>query len=185
MKNERFFKRLFEIIPGFLTWSTILGLFVLAFIKPIWVAVFVITFDLFWVIRTSYLTTLLLVAYRRLKRERRHDWLRRCADIVTEDGLRYEDIYHAVLFPTYKEGLDILTPSIVALEKANYPKDRMIVVLSVEERAGEEAWRNAQHLVKTHGSNFFHFIATRHPDGLKGEVKVKGANGTWGAKVLK
>lgn len=185
MKNEKTLKRFFEIIPGFLTWTTIIGLFVLSFVKPLWVAVFVITFDLYWVIRTSYLTTLLLVAYRRLKRERRHDWIRRCADIVTADGLRQEEIYHAVLFPAYKEGLDILTPSITALQLTNYPKDKMIVILSVEERAGEEAWQNALQLQKTHGKNFLHFIATRHPEGLPGEMKVKGANATWGAKELK
>jgi hypothetical protein len=113
------------------------------------------------VIRTSYLTTLLLVAYRRLKRERRHDWIRRCADIVTTDGLRQDQIYHAVLFPSYKEGLDILTPSIMALERTNYPKEKMIVILSVEERAGDETWQNALHLQEVHGKNFFHFIATR------------------------
>lgn len=185
MKNEKFYKRLFEIIPGFLTWTTIIGLFLLAFIKPVWVAIFVITFDLFWVIRTSYLTTLLLVAYRRLAKERRYNWLRRASEAAAPDGLRQEDIYHAVLFPAYKEGLDILTPSITALERTNYPKEKMIVVLSVEERAGEEVWRNAQQLAKTHGGNFFHFIATRHPEGLPGEVKVKGANATWGAQVLK
>ena len=82
MKNEKTLKRFFEIIPGFLTWTTIIGLLVLSFVKPLWVAVFVITFDLYWVIRTSYLTTLLLVAYRRLARERRHDWLKRCRAVV-------------------------------------------------------------------------------------------------------
>jgi hypothetical protein len=185
MKNERFYKRLFEIIPGLLTWTTIIGLFLLAFVKPLWVAIFVITFDLYWVIRTSYLTTLLLVAYRRLALERRYNWLRRAAEVAPLDGLKQEDIYHAVLFPSYKEGLDILTPSIMALERTNYPKDKIIVILSVEERAGVEAWQNAGHLAETHGKNFFQFIVTRHPEGLPGEVKVKGANATWGANVLK
>ena len=32
---------------------------------------------------------------------------------------------------------------------------------------------------------FFEFIITRHPDGLKGEAKTKGANATWGAMVIK
>ena len=68
-------KRVFEIIPGLLTWTTIIGLFVLAFIKPLWVAIFVITFDLYWVIRISYLTSLLVFAYRILEREKKMDWL--------------------------------------------------------------------------------------------------------------
>ena len=69
MKKDRFYQRLFEIIPGFLTWTTLIGLFIFAFIKPLWVAIFVITFDLYWVIRMLYLSLLMLFAYRRLARE--------------------------------------------------------------------------------------------------------------------
>ena len=76
MKRDRFYKRLFEIIPGLLTWTTIIGLSILAFIKPVWVAIFVITFDLYWVIRISYLTFLLVFAYRRLGKEKKIDWLK-------------------------------------------------------------------------------------------------------------
>ncbi len=185
MKKNNFYKRLFEMIPGFLTWTTLLGLVVLAFIKPLWVAIFVITFDLYWVIRMSYLTTLLVFAYRRLARESKVDWLKRCRSADSCDGLTYEDVRHAVLFPAYKEGLDILTPSIVALEETNYPKDKIAVVLSIEERAGEEAWQNALFLKERHEKHFWKFIVTRHPAGLPGEIGVKGANATWGARVLK
>ena len=76
MKRDRFYKRLFEIIPGLLTWTTLGGLFILAFIRPVWVAIFVITFDLYWVIRISYLTFLLVFAYRRLGKEKKIDWLK-------------------------------------------------------------------------------------------------------------
>ena len=184
-KADNFWRRLFEIVPGFLTWTTIIGLFVLAFIKPLWVAIFVITFDLYWVIRMFYLSSLLVFAYRRLEKQRKLDWLKKCELLTAPDGLGYRDIFHAVLFPSYKEGLDILTPSILALEKTNYPKDRMIVILSVEERAGEEAWQNALCLQKEHGKFFSQFLVTRHPEGLPGELRVKGANATWGARVLR
>lgn len=184
-KKDRFYRRFYEIIPGLLTWSTLLGLFILAFIKPLWVAIFVITFDVFWVIRMTYLTTLLVFAYRRLARDSKLDWLKKCASLGRMNGLECSDIYHAVLFPVYKEGLDILTPSILALENSNYPKDRIIVVLSVEERAGQAPWENALHLKKQHENNFCHFLVTRHPDGMPGEIRGKGANATWGARVLK
>ena len=185
MERNKFYKRLFEIIPGLLTWTTILGLFILAFIKPIWVAIFVITFDLYWVIRISYLTLLLVFAYRRLGKEKKIDWLKESIGAGSVDGLEYRNIYHAVLFPSYKEGLDILAPSVEALEKANYPKDKMIVVMSVEERAGPEVWNNAISLKEKFKDRFFGFIVTKHPDNIEGEVKVKGANATWGAKSLK
>lgn len=185
MKRDRFYKRLFEMIPGLLTWTTIVGLFVLAFIKPVWVAIFVITFDLYWVIRISYLTFLLVFAYRRLGKEKKIDWLKESQGAGSVDGLEYKNIYHAVLFPSYKEGLDILTPSIEALEKANYPKEKMIVVLSVEERAGIEMWNNVLLLKERFEGHFFRFIVTRHPDNIEGEVKVKGANAAWGARALR
>ncbi len=185
MRRDRFYTRLFEIIPGLLTWTTIAGLFILSFIKPLWVAIFVITFDLYWVIRMTYLSLLMLFAYRRLARESKEDWLEKCESLGGGRGLCHNDIYHAVLFPSYREGLDILEPSIEALEGANYPKDTMIVIMSVEERAGPEAWANAAKVKKAHERHFWQFIITRHPDGLPGEMKVKGANATWGAKVLK
>ncbi|MFA5144136.1 MAG: glycosyltransferase family 2 protein [Candidatus Omnitrophota bacterium] len=185
MKNDRFYRRVFEIIPGLLTWTTLGSLFILAFIRPLWVAIFVITFDLYWVIRICYLTLLLVFAYRRLGKEKKTDWLKQARAAGYVDGIEFENIYHAVIFPTYKEGLEILTPSITALERANYPKDKMIVVISVEERAGAEAWSNAVSLKDKYRGRFFHFIVTRHPDNIAGEVKVKGANATWGAKVLK
>lgn len=183
-KTERY-KRLFEIIPGFLTWATLISLFVLAFIKPVCVAVFVIVFDLYWVIRISYLTLLLLFAYRRLAKEKNIDWLKRCEALGETNGLSFNEIYQAVLFPAYKEGSEILTPSIQSLEHANYPKDRMIVVISVEERAGEAPWDSAAKLREQYKDHFFQFLVTRHPDKIPGEIAVKGANATWGAKALK
>ncbi len=185
MKRDEFYRRLFEIIPGLLTWSTLITLFILAFVKPIWVAIFVITFDVYWVIRVSYLTMLLVFAYGRLEKEKKIDWLKDCESLGSIDGFEYGDIYHVILFPVYKEGLEILAPSISALENANYPKEKMIIILSTEERAGENAWNNALALKEKYNNSFFQFLVTKHPDNIIGEIKVKGANATWGAKALK
>jgi hypothetical protein len=185
MTKDRFYKRLFEIIPGAMTWTTLLTLLALAFIRPIWVAIFVITFDLYWVIRVSYLTSLLVFAYRRMEKERKIDWIDRCNSIGMTNGLKFENIYQAVLFPVYREGLDILTASISALENANYPKEKMIVILSIEGRGGKEVWDNALMLQEKNRYHFFKFLITKHPDDIAGEVRVKGANATWGARVLK
>jgi len=183
--DAKSYKRLFEIIPGFLTWATLGSLFILAFIKPLWVAIFVITFDIYWLIRVCYLTFLLLLAYRKLEKDKKVDWLKRCKELGPSNGLNCGNIYQAILFPSHKEGLDILIPSMHALENSNYPKEKMIVVLSVEERAGEEAWKNASILKEKYEKTFFAFLTTRHPDNIPGEVKVKGANATWGARALK
>jgi len=44
---------------------------------------------------------------------------------------------------------------------------------------------NAMLLKEKYKDHFLKFIVTSHPDNIPGEVKVKGANATWGAKILK
>lgn len=185
MRKNKFPKRIFEIIPGLLTWGTLISLFAMTFIKPVWVAIFVITFDLYWVIRISYLTMLLVFAYRRLDKEKRTDWIKKCELLDKMDGLEYDNIYQAILFPVYNEGPEILGSSIEAIRRAHYRRDKMIVVISVEERAGACALNNAGSLRAKYKNEFFGFIVTVHPDNIPGEVRVKGANATWGARVLK
>jgi hypothetical protein len=185
MRRDERLRRFFEIVPGLCTWTTILGLVALSVIRPLWVAVFIIVFDLYWVIRVGYFTTLLVFAYRRLEVEKKINWLKRCEELEAIDGLKGSNIYQAVLFPVYKEGPGILAASIKALIHSNYDKKKMIVELTIEERGGEAVWESAKELQERFRNNFYEFIITRHPDGIKGEAKTKGANATWGAKVLK
>ena len=121
--------RCLEMLPGSLSWGIILGLVLLSMTAPVACAVFIITFDFYWIIRTLYLTTLLLIAHRKLFRQKNKDWLKR-----SERLKGFEKIYHLIIFPVYREGLDILRPSIEALKATRFPADKMIVVVSFEER---------------------------------------------------
>ena len=188
MEKDKYYgyRRAFEIFPGLLTWTTLILLFVLAIVKPLWTAIFVIVFDLYWAIRVGYFTTLLVFAYRRLVLEKKTDWLNKCEALGGLNGPDRNNIYHAVLFPIYKEGRDILTPSIQALVNSDYPKDRMIVIFSVEERGGAGGTIEAAALLKRqYEKEFYALLLTRHPDNMPGEVRAKGANATWGAKALR
>lgn len=71
-------RRLFEVIPASLSWGTLIGLSVLAFIVPFWIAIFIIAYDLYVLIRAGYMSVHLVYAYGRLRREERVDWLARC-----------------------------------------------------------------------------------------------------------
>jgi len=184
-RRNRRLRRFFEIVPGFLTWFTILGLIALSVVRPLWAAIFIICFDLYWIIRVGYFTTLLVFAYRRLGVEKKINWLKKCEALEPVEDLSYPHIYHAILFPVYKEGIEVMDSSIQALLGSNYRKDRLIVALTVEERGGKEVWENAGELQKRYKGDFCEFLITRHPEGIKGEAKTKGANATWGAKVVK
>ncbi|MGB2962201.1 MAG: glycosyltransferase family 2 protein [Candidatus Omnitrophota bacterium] len=84
--RERFFQRLFEIAPGLTSWVIILGMFVLAFFKPMIAAVIIIAFYLQWLLRLMYLTIFLILSYFRLSSEKKTAWMERVRGIDRLDG---------------------------------------------------------------------------------------------------
>ena len=66
-KRKQVVWRFFEILPGFLSWATIILSVLLSFIKPVWIAIFIICFDIYWFIKAIYLAMNLLSSYKHLK----------------------------------------------------------------------------------------------------------------------
>lgn len=83
--KERIFQRFFEIIPGILTWATLLGMIIFSFAFPIWVSVFIIVFDIYWIFRTIYITYYSVKAYGKLREGKNTDWWERCQNVVDPD----------------------------------------------------------------------------------------------------
>lgn len=71
---EHLEKRFYEILPGFASWGTLIGLAVLAFIVPTWVSIFLILYDLYWLVRAFYISSYLVSSYGHLRRQRGIDW---------------------------------------------------------------------------------------------------------------
>lgn len=67
-------RRFYEILPGASSWITLLGLGILAFIIPTWVSIFLILYDLYWLVRAVYMSSYLVSSYRQLKKQRGIDW---------------------------------------------------------------------------------------------------------------
>jgi hypothetical protein len=89
--KEHRIQRILEIIPGVLTWATLIGILILSFMLPIWIAIFVIAFDIYWIYRTIFITFYSIIAYRKLKEGKSLDWWERCQNI--SDPVKYsEDI---------------------------------------------------------------------------------------------
>lgn len=180
MNNRQGLQRFFEITPGVISWGIIIFLVVLSIWQPITCAVIIIIFDFYWIIRTSYLTTLLIMAYRKLSRQKNKDWLLECQQLKKD----WQKIRHLIIFPAYREGLDILRPSLEALKRCHYPKDKMVVVVAFEER-NPNSRENAGALESEFKAVFSGYLSTFHPDSLPGEARTKGANATWAAKKAK
>jgi len=83
--KEKRLQRFFEILPGFTSWTIIVGMLILAFRLPIAAAVLIIAFDLYWLLRLLYLTLFLIFSYFRLSAEKGTDWMERVRGIDSLD----------------------------------------------------------------------------------------------------
>lgn len=170
--------RLLEIIPGALTWLTFIGIILLSVFKPLIAIYFIVIFDLYWLVRVVYLIIYIIQSFRRFRQDSGIDW---SAKIKTLPG--WERIYHLIFMPTYKEPIEVLRMSFRSLTQVNYPHERMMIVLCLEEADQENALRNADILKKEFGDQFYKFIVSLHPRGLPGEVPGKGSNTAWAGRI--
>jgi hypothetical protein len=84
--DQRWFVRLLEIFPGALTWFTLLLPVFLSLVRPVWVAYFIIAFDLYWMIKSFRLSVNLIRGYRRLHLAQQVDWNARLAWLRDPSG---------------------------------------------------------------------------------------------------
>ena len=54
--QDRWIYRALEVLPGFLSWGTLAAIVFFSRVSPAGIAVFIITFDVYWLIKTFYLT---------------------------------------------------------------------------------------------------------------------------------
>lgn len=181
-------KRFFEMVPGTLAWLTLVLMVLLSWQLPIWVSIFIILFDIYWVLKTIYLSLHLRATFSEMRRVMKIDWLARTrgefpegVTMVKGSAARpsLSDIHHLVILPMYDEPHEVVRESFQSLTRANYPRERMLVVLALEERAGAAARETAEKVRAEYGSYFGKFLVTVHPANLPGEIPGKGSNEAW------
>lgn len=178
--KERRLYRLFEFIPATLVWITILGAVALSIWATPVAVVLVIAFDLYWFFRVLYFVFFMTYSWRVHRKALSVDWR---AELQKVPG--HERVVHVILLPTVHEPVEVLRHTLEALDRAQYPGCRMIVVLEGEERAGPGFLERAAVIEKEFSGRFLKLFHTVHPDGLVGEMKAKGANMAWaGPRVL-
>ena len=182
LKNpkDRALFRLFEILPGALSWGALIAVIILSWKAPLWVAIFIILFVIFWVFRTIYFSFHLWSSYKKMGEHEKTNWIERLNTLPQEKD--WHAIYHLVVIPMYRESLEVMRGTFDALVKANYPKENMIVVLACEERSKESVYETARVIEREFGSKFFRFLTTWHPGNIPGELAGKGSNETWAAR---
>jgi hypothetical protein len=171
--------RFYEILPGFLSWSTILLALVCSWTHPMQTAIFIIAFDVFWLLKTVYLSLHLRTNWKRIIKHINTDWAEKLK------SFKHDHIYHMIMLPFYKEDESIVEKTVATLLECRYNTKKIIVVLAAEKRAGEESLQIAASIEKKYGSRFGHFIVTVHPDGIAGELAGKGSNIAYAAEMAR
>lgn len=176
-KHETKVDRFIEILPGALTWTFLTSPIWLSFAYPFAVAYLILIADAYWLISAIRGAILMTIGYRRVQSAKRKPWLEMLKKDFPEE---WQDYYHMVIFPVYKEGPEVLKPGFDAVVNSNYPKDKLILAVGFEERSKpqeihQENIAYLESLKKKLGGVFMSF----HPADLPGEVAGPATNKNW------
>ena len=121
--------RLLEVLPGTLSWATIALMVLLSWLTPAYVAVFIILFDIYWLLKTVFFSLHLRAAFRKMRENLRVNWLKK----LEEGRFRFEDVRHLVILPMVDEPYALVRESFETLARSEYPKEKFFVVLATED----------------------------------------------------
>ena len=103
--------RFLEIFPGGIAWLTLVGMVLVSWLAPVAGAIFIILFDLYWLIKTIYLSIHLRGNWKRLRHNLKIDWKERVQKLC------WEHVWQVVILPFYKEYYEVIESSFQALVK--------------------------------------------------------------------
>ena len=174
--------RLFEMLPGILSWGILLVPLVLSVWFPWPVSVVLLIYTLFWLFRSIRMTYRLMTGYRQYRRAIKVDWLARCEALPAERNWR--GLYQLVIIAVYNEDSSIVGATLQALAESHYPMNRVMVVLAVEERGGATIRSGVQAAMNPYQTTFDRLDLVVHPADLPGEVRGKGANISYAGREI-
>lgn len=182
--------RILMFLPGAMSWSLILLPLWLGYLAPR-LATFVLTFvAIYWVFMSYKHGITLLKGYKAYKEESAIDWYKRVKEIDFEKlpnketlPKTFDELRHFILIPTYKEGIDILEPTFVALMNQSFPSEKFLIVIGTEEIGADSVKKVLETLKDKYGNKFPEFMQFIHPKGIPDEIEgVASPNRTWAAK---
>lgn len=203
-RNWRY--RLFEILPGALTYIILLLPVALGYFEPKWAAYFIVAYLLIWFIRAIGLDIRSLQGWKILNEHKKLAWRELNQDledlsphhrlpkwhprnlarvekyIPDHRHIKPSQIYHAIFIALYNEPRDVIEPTVQSVLESDYDLKKLIFILAYEERGGPDTEATANYLVKKYGPKFSYAEAIKHPDGLPGEVRGKGGNITFAGR---
>jgi hypothetical protein len=187
--SDRRLYRFLELQPGILAWLTLAAIVAASYWIPTVASIFIIAFDVYWLIKTIYLSVHMNSSFRKMRFNQRQNWMAKLetAEPISPDlgGAHWTDLRHLLVLPMATETYEVVRESFQGLVKMTWPLDKMIVVLAIEGRVGESGREIARRISEEFGHQFLRFLVTEHPDAIPGEIRGKGSNETWAGRQIK
>ena len=208
-KDRTFKYRIFEILPGTLSWLILFLPIILSIINVTFAAAFVLAYLLINFTRAIAAGTRAMQGYRIMQQHQKLDWLSMLDDLERgkvvsnrshnlpkwhyKSLLRMEDqpdtikpsqIIHTIIVALYKESRGVLVPTIESILESEYDIKKVILILAYEERGGDNTEILVNDLIREYGSKFMYATATKHPKDIPGETIGKGGNVTYAGRIL-
>jgi hypothetical protein len=186
-------QKTFEILPGLLIWLLLLAPIWLGLAFPYVLFNAMIILSLFWVYRATIFSIGSIYGLIKYHRQKKIDWLKECMKLDRNklpdpETLPKNSILpnHLIVIANYGEDYDVLSRTIRGIIKQNYPKEKIFLSVSIEERKAKkdkEYAKRGEYLKRDFGDHFgdrlMFFV---HPENIPGEAIGAASNRTWGTK---
>lgn len=143
--RERRAQRALEVIPAIITWATLIGMVVFSFVAPMWMAVAIIMFDIYWLHRTIFIAYYSVKAYMRLRRGQRIDWHERCTRVGDPDDYARDVAKRIVDNKAAARGFNVWRR--MRLRRDRKEDERLLAVLRTLDPSTIMDWRDVIHVV--------------------------------------
>jgi len=187
---HQFGARLFEAAPGLLTWVLLLAPAWIPIIfhssGALFVAIVVLIFDTYWVIRAVSVVVGVYGTMLRMRRDMKKDWLASCRQQPPAGGVDPLQYYHLSVVPTYTEPYHVLERTVQAIVDANYPDELKLVGIITRE-TDKPGWENVARLKAKFGHRlrgFYHIKDPLEPGIVVGKSAAMNWGGRWMVRVL-
>jgi cellulose synthase/poly-beta-1,6-N-acetylglucosamine synthase-like glycosyltransferase len=201
--------RVFEILPGFLSYFLISLPIILSLISVTLAAFFILFYLITFFVRSLGYSTRSISGYITMRQHMKLDWNGLAEDIDNKKvssrpinrpkwhynnlkllntrvyDLKPKEIVHAVIIATVNESREVLEPTIQAVLNSDFDPKRLILVMAYEARAGKQTEVRVKELLDLYGDKFKHAMMVKHPANIKNEVIGKGGNITYAGRALK
>jgi len=89
--KDRILYRALEILPGVISLGTLFGVLIFSWLLPSWVAIFMIVFCFFYLLRVLYFSIHNIFGYIKVKNHTKKNWL------LELEKMKWQNIYHLVI----------------------------------------------------------------------------------------